>query len=46
MQKYIDNIEDKDFDVVQQHLEGLLLTADQESTDIEEQELYDRLETH
>ena len=36
MQKYINNIEDKDFDVVQQHLEGLLLTADQEGTNIEE----------
>ena len=45
MRKYIDNIEDKDFDVVQQHLEGLLLTADREGKDVEVQEFCDRVET-
>ena len=45
IQKYVDIIKDKDFNVVQQYLEGLLLISNREGTEVEEEEFYDRVET-
>ena len=45
MRKYIDNIEDKDFDIAEQHLERLLRTADCEGKYAEVKEFYDWVET-
>ena len=45
MQRFVDNITDNDFDVVQQTLEGKLLQADRDGTNVDPQEFFDRVET-
>jgi hypothetical protein len=45
MQRFVDNITDSDFDVLQQTLEGKLLQADCNGTNVDPQEFFDRVET-
>ena len=44
MQRFVDNITDEDFDVVQQSLNKLLLKADRDGTDVNPQEFFDDVE--
>jgi hypothetical protein len=47
MQRFVDNITDRDFDmVIQQTLKGKLLQADCDGTNVDPQEFFDRVETH